>query len=107
MENTAFFLTFITTIVFCVAAALHIHIKVKKDMLSPGAGILLYCACALIAAVVVGIFLPGALVNSLDGIGIIQDFGHGGKAIAAILNFGLGIIMVPVGIILIKWNCHG
>lgn len=97
MEDLAFILTFIITIALCLTTALYIRGRIKN-------AIAVYTAFASLISISVGVFAPTLLALVLDNVGIVQDFGHGGEAITAILNLGVGVIMVPIGIVLINWS---
>ena len=96
MEGLAFYLTFIITVLLSVISAFYIRGRFKK-------AIAVYVATIVLISGAMGFVAPMLLVNALDSVGIVQDFGHGGKAIASILNLCVGLIMVPIGIVVIKW----
>ena len=102
MENALFFTSFILNITLCIFSFVSINKLILNGTIRKGAAIVLYALCAVLIAYISGVLVIDWLLDFYQGHGFAQDFGHGGYVMMAILNMGIAIFGILLGVVKLK-----
>ena len=104
MEDIATNLTFSINIAICFFLARHYKKKLIVKEIKIKKAKWLYSLFVLVASLFTSIFILWGLTVFFENLGFIQEFGHPGPATTFVLNVIIGIIMIPIGLIIINWQ---